>query len=407
VPESASPGLPSIPEDWKYAELGDLLEPDGLSYGIVQPGSEDSDGVPILRVKNLLRGGIQTGDVLRVSKEIERQYSRSRLVGGEVLLSLVGSVGAVAVVPLALAGWNVARAVAVIRVKNQANLWVKYSLSSDNAQHYMGVWQTTTVQATLNLRDVRRLPIVLPPVWERDAIAALLKALDDKIAVNDRIVATSDRLAASVLGQKLAEDDQRSFVPLSEIALVNRRKVSLIPGGFLRYVDISSVSRGNVVWPLRTPWSDAPSRARRGVLPGDTIWSTVRPGRRSYALILADDPEIVVSTGFAVLTPFKVGPAFLYEITKRDNFVQYLENVAEGSAYPAVRADRFERATVPLLSPARLREFEEFAMPLRRHVNGAQTESRILAELRDTLLPKLMTGQIRVRDAERIVEGET
>jgi type I restriction enzyme S subunit len=111
-----------------------------------------------------------------------------------------------------------------------------------------------------------------------------------------------------------------------------------------------------------------------------------------------------VSTGFAVLTPIKVGPAFLYEVTKRDAFVQYLESVAEGSAYPAVRAERFEQAVIPLPSPERLAEFEAIAMPLRRRAHSAEVESRTLAALRDELLPKLLSGEIRARDAEKVVE---
>lgn len=260
---------------------------------------------------------------------------------------------------------------------------------------------------TLNRNHVHPIEVCWPDRPEQEGIAAVLGALDDKIASNDRIALTTDRLASFVLEQILAEDDQRSIVLLSEITRVNQRTVQPVPGGYLRYIDISSVSPGSVDWPLRTLWGEAPSRARRGVSPGDTIWSTVRPGRRSCALILADDPELVVSTGFAVLTPLKVGPAFLYEITKRDEFVQYLESVAEGSAYPAVRADRFEQAAVPLLSSARLREFEAFAMPLRGRANAAQAESRVLAELRDALLPRLMSGEIRVRDLERIVEDAT
>jgi type I restriction enzyme S subunit len=364
--------------------------------------------VPVIRGGDIRDNRIVFSEEKRVSAEVSNQFKRTILRGAEIVLNLIAEPGHSAVVPPSMAGYNVSRDVAVIPLIDQMNRsFVSHFLRSPIAIDWLSARLQGSVTQKINLGTLRQVPVPMPPGAYQDAVAAVLDALDDKIAVNDQIAAASDHLVASTLGQILAEDDQRSFVPLSEVALVNQRKVTPIPAGFLRYIDISSVSLGNVVWPLRTPWSDAPSRARRGVLPGDTIWSTVRPGRRSYALILADDPEIVVSTGFAVLTPFKVGPAFLYEITKRDDFVQYLENVAEGSAYPAVRADRFERATVPLLSPARLRKFEEFAMPLRRRVNGAQTESRILAELRDTLLPKLMSGEIRVREAERIVEDAT
>ncbi len=65
----------------------------GICYGVVQPGSEDSEGVPIVRVNNIRNAQLSLDNAMRVSAEIEAKYKRSRLVGGEVLLSLVGSLG--------------------------------------------------------------------------------------------------------------------------------------------------------------------------------------------------------------------------------------------------------------------------------------------------------------------------
>jgi type I restriction enzyme S subunit len=177
----APAALPPLPPGWKYQELEELIESDGLSYGVVQPGANDLAGVPIVRVKNLRQGKIATDEVMRISPGIEEKYRRTRLRGGEVLLSLVGSVGEVAVVPPNLAGWNVARAVAVIRVTNDvSSSWMRRCLSAELAQRCMETWQTDTVQATLNLRDVRRLPIIMPPGPQREAITAVLDALDAK-----------------------------------------------------------------------------------------------------------------------------------------------------------------------------------------------------------------------------------
>jgi len=77
--------------------------------------------------------------------------------------------------------------------------------------------------------------------------------------------------------------------------------------------------------------------------------------------------------------------------------------VAEGSAYPAVRAERFAGAPIPALKPEEWDRFESFALPLRRRAYGAAVESRCLTAMRDELLPLLMSGKVRVRDAERMV----
>lgn len=290
----------------------------------------------------------------------------------------------------------------IVQGNNLANTrYLCYFLSQTNVSGYLsGSTQPKLTQAAMN-----RIALRLPERRQQDAIVAVLGALDDKIAVNERIVSVTDNLLTALLGDILADDVDTVDVPLAEIAFVNVRTVRPTNGGYLRYIDISSVSPGRFDWPERIPWVDAPGRARRGVSFGDTVWSTVRPGRRSHALILDDDPELVASTGLAVLTPTEVGPAFFYEVTGRDEFVHYLESVAEGSAYPAVRAERFNQALVPIPSKPRLTCFEEQAMALRKRAHAASHESRKLAELRDTLLPKLMSGELRVREAEGIVGG--
>jgi type I restriction enzyme S subunit len=231
----------------------------------------------------------------------------------------------------------------------------------------------------------------------------VLGALDDKIAVNERIATTVNALVSSLYEGALERGEAR-YLPLGAIADVNKSATRPKADGTLRYVDIASVGVGSYEFPERTPWADAPGRARRKAAVGDTIWSTVRPNRRSHALVLDDDPELVFSTGLAVLSPTAVGPALLYEVTHTSEFQAYLESVAEGSAYPAVRADRFKQAPVSLPATDECEKFEAAAMQLRLRAHQAAVESRTLAALRDTLLPQLMSGKLRVRDAERIVE---
>src|SRR5208282_2157884 len=181
------PDLPRLPDDWAWRPLATLTEPNrGVSYGIVQPGSHDPAGVPILRADNVRDGYIQTDVVLRVAQVIERGYQRSRLHGGEVVLTLVGAYfGKAAIIPDRFRGWNVARAVAVIPVVTGLEpQWLVSCLRSPVVQHYIRNWATTTAQPTLNLRDVARLPIPMPPRDERIRISHVLSAIDEKIELS-------------------------------------------------------------------------------------------------------------------------------------------------------------------------------------------------------------------------------
>jgi type I restriction enzyme, S subunit len=258
-----------------------------------------------------------------------------------------------------------------------------------------------TTHQTLYYPDAKALWVCVPPPPDQDRIADVLGALDNKITANTRICSLVDELLAARLTDHLAFSDT-STVALRSIARVNASAAN--PNtGHLRYIDIAAVGVGSFEYPDLSDWSEAPSRARRRVAEGDTLWSSVRPNRRSHALNLSDDPLLVASTGLAVLSPKQVGFAYLYEVAKRPEFSAYLETVAEGSAYPAVKPDRFEAAPVPLLPDDERNRFEQAAAPLRRRAHSAMTENRLLAQLRDTLLPLLMTGKLRVRDAEKRV----
>ncbi len=203
-------GLDPLPDGWKYMPLGELVDSTrGISYGIVQPGSYVQNGTPIVRVNNLKNGRIIVDDILKISQTIEEKYQRTRLRGGEVLLSLVGSLGQTSVVPKELRGWNVARAVAVIPVLSEINPeWVNYALRSPQSQHYIWTWATTTVQATLNLGDVVRLPIPIPSEKERQTIIEILGALDDKIELNRRMNQTLESMARAVFRSWFVENEE-------------------------------------------------------------------------------------------------------------------------------------------------------------------------------------------------------
>lgn len=109
-----------------------------ISYGIVQPGGPTPNGVPIIRVNNFTNIGLDLTNVLRVEPSIEAQYLRSRPKGGDVLLTLVGSIGQVAVAPPGIEGWNLARAVGIIPTSDEHHArWIALALRTPNAQAFI------------------------------------------------------------------------------------------------------------------------------------------------------------------------------------------------------------------------------------------------------------------------------
>jgi len=139
------------------------------------------------------------------------------------------------------------------------------------------------------------------------------------------------------------------------------------------------------------------SRARRRFRHGDTVLSTVRPDRGSYFLALNPPENRVASTGFAVLTPTKTPWSFIHAAMTLPEVSDHLGQMADGGAYPAVRPEIIGAMKVPVPNEPKILEvFHRTCAPLFEKAEANRIQSRTLATLRDTLLPKLLSGELSV-----------
>lgn len=135
---------------------------------------------------------------------------------------------------------------------------------------------------------------------------------------------------------------------LDDLVKVNPVTISTKDGEReIKYIDISSVSRGVLEGYTTYKIADAPSRAKREVKQGDTLFSTVRPNLRAYYYVRKCPDNAVASTGFVVLRAKKTADKrFVYYLVTENSFVNWLTLVAKGSAYPAVDSNDFKKAKV-------------------------------------------------------------
>lgn len=132
----------------------------GISYGVVQRGEDVDDGTPLVRIGDFSQDVLDPQDMVRVAPAISAQYARTVLQGGEIIVSIRGTVGRVAIVPPSAAGWNVAREVAVVPLLPQISRRLVYAyLLSADAQHFMFGETRGAAQSGINLEDLRKLPI--------------------------------------------------------------------------------------------------------------------------------------------------------------------------------------------------------------------------------------------------------
>ncbi|MEE4201716.1 hypothetical protein [Erythrobacter sp.] len=425
--------------------LADLVEPGRkICYGIVQPGAAHADGIPILRVNNFGANGLSTDDVLRIDPTIAQKYPRSKLHGGELLVTLVGSVGQVAIAPTKLSGWNVARAVGVVPIADPVmTKWVSYVLRSGPAQAFLGQRANTTVQTTVNLRDLALLPIPLLPRDELEAVIVVLSALDDKIELNRRMNETLEAQARALFHDwfvdfgpvkaKMAGDtpylapDLWSLFPdrldddgvpegwlsqpLKQHIRVERglsyKGSGLVEAGEgLPLHNLNSVIEGGGYKQHGLKHYDGDYKPRHRVEVGDVLVANTEQGF-DHLLI-----------GFSTLVPAWVGESIfshhLYKVIPLEGSVlsrlwlhyalssspigERIRRFSNGTTVNMLPKDAFEISEAVIPSEGLIKAFDDFVSSALRRSEKAEDENRTLAQTRDLLLPKLMSGEIRVGD---------
>ena len=167
-----------IPSDWAVVELASLCSTK-ISYGIIKLGKEDPEhGVLTLRCSDVKPGYIDPTRIRTVERELSEQYSRTTLEPNDVVVNVRGTLGGVAVVPASMAGYNVAREVAVIRLKDKRySRYVSYLLMSPYFDRFMLSSLRGIAYKGLNMGILSKLPVPLPPVDEANLIVDKLEVL--------------------------------------------------------------------------------------------------------------------------------------------------------------------------------------------------------------------------------------
>jgi type I restriction enzyme S subunit len=379
-------------------------------------------GYPSIRTPNIGRGRLILDGVNRVSEETYKKWTqRATPCANDLVLAREAPIGNVAIIPRNLKVCLGQRTVLIRPDKEKIDpYYLLCLLLGDELQSRILSLSNGATVHHLNMADIRNLSLpTLPPLPTQRKIAAILSAYDDLIENNTRRIAILEEMAQSLYREwfvhfrfpghekkRLVEStlglipEGWEVVKLGDIAGIN---ASSIKKGYepieINYVDIASVSTGQIDNIETIAFADAPGRARRIVKHGDIIWSAVRPNRRSYSVILDPPANLIVSTGFAVISANQVPYTYLYYALTTDDFVNYLTNHATGAAYPAVNSGDFHNALVLLPSNALLVAFHNIVVNLLVQKQNLFRRNSNLRKTRDLLLPKLISGEV---DVERL-----
>ena len=387
----------------EYKTLGSLVDRK-IGYGIVQPGQNILDGVPVIKVNNLITG-LHSKDELDVTtKENDEKYSRTRLEGGELIVSVVGTVGKTAIVPKSFRGCNLVRAVAMIDIKeNWLSKWVKYYIDSPAGQAYIEQNLNTTVQATLNIKTLVDMPIPFPKEDEMRKIVTILDAIDRKIECDQQI---NDNLYAQV----------------KAIFSENFLDLDFLPDGWKtgNLLDIADYLNGLAMQKYRPKDGETGlpvlkiKELRQGIC--DANSELCSPSIKSEYII--HDGDIIFSWSGSLLVDIWCGGTcglnqHLFKVTSNnyDKWFYYLWTAHHLDRFIAVAADKattmghikreeLEKAEVIIPSKCDYKRISTLIKPLFDLIISNRIENRKLTALRNTLLPKIMSGEIDVSDIQ-------
>lgn len=409
---------------------------------------------------------VNTGDVLdgrvnldigfRVEKKLHDQFRRSTLRGGELLVTLVGAnFGRVAIAPPEFAGYNCSRAVGVVPLTGSTE-FVMFALRSPVARHFFDTWANTTAQPTFNLKDLGRLPVPIPPVESAKQISNMLMALDDRITLLRETNATLEAIAQALFKswfvdfdpvRAKAEGRQPEGMDAATASLFpdsfEESELGLVPKGWrvMPLGDICSVTIGGLWGNDDSDDSElVPAISLRGVdlehlrangfskeAPVRWVKTTAMEKRR-----LSDREVLVAASGAGPCgRPLWAGAPFEVIYGRPVIFSNFVKRLDCGSPARAVYVDRLlaemresseiwnfiNGTSVPNLDDKLLLSTKRTVLPpdevLSKFFDVAKTiydslydqKAQTLTQLRDTLLPRLISGQLRLPEAETLLEN--
>lgn len=435
-------------------DLSELCEPDSpITYGVVQPGPVDPNGVKFIRGGDVSDGKIAESELRTISAEVSNQYKRTILRGGELLVSLVGNPGEVALVPSHMAGLNIARQVAMVRLSNQINSkFLMYFLMSPMGRSALGAQAIGSVQSVINLRDLKRVEVPSIERSTQDKIAEILGTLDDKIELNRRMNETLEEMAralfrdwfvdfgptrrqmdgatdpAAIMGHAFPPEKATTLAPLFPAKLGDDG----LPEGWRKGTlqDFGTIKNGFAF--KSKDWRDEgiPVVKIKNVKPrlvslDGAGFIDPELAREKERFRLAAGDILVGMTGYVgevgrvpdvkplpmlnqrvgqIVAEYCEGfSPFLFAATRQPEFKEHAIARSHGSAQANVSSKDLGLFSIAKSCFETVCEFDEVASPLFERMQIADTENQTLAEMRDLLLPKLMSGEIRLKDAEAMV----
>lgn len=384
----------ALDQGWVTKPLSHFVE--YVTYGFTNPMPTVTEGPYLVTARDVAGGVVRYDTARRTTQDaydaLLTDKSRPRI--GDVLITKDGSIGRVAVCDRSNVCIN--QSVAAMRPKALVvSEFLAYLLQSPYYQELIERDADGSTIKHIYITRIAKMPIGVPSLVEQHAIVGVLGALDDKIAANTKLASTADELASTLVAARL---DRTSRVRLGEVATIVMgsspagETLNELGDGVVFYQGVRDFGTR---FPTNRVWTSVPTRMAS---PGDLLLSVRAPvGQVNLA------PEsLCVGRGLAAVRAKNERQLTLFHVLKGAVGV-WEPFEAEGTIFGSINREQINGLLVPIVPEQEADALEGKISALESVIASALAQNRTLAATRDTLLPQLMSGKLRVRDAERIV----
>lgn len=364
-------------------------------------------GTPVVTVEHINDFRIKDFDYPSVTNEDRDRLSKYLLKEGDIVFTRVGSVDLSAYVSKYQDGWMFSsRMLSVRPIKEVDSKYLSYFFRQPSFRSYIFRISVGATMPSINTSILKSIPISYPPLPEQKAIANVLTSFDDKIELLHQQNTTLETIAQTMfkewfgkyqIGDELPKGWR--FGKLGDIA-INYSKTFKFSDKKVIFINTGDVLDGEFLHSNEISPIGLPGQAKKVIELYDILYSEIRPKNKRFAFVDFDTSYYVVSTKFMIIRPkYNFSPFILYLILKNQDTINEFNIIAESRSgtFPQITFDSVKDFPLVIPNIDAQKEFESILKPImeKQRVNKEQIQS--LTKTRDTLLPKLMSGQVRVK----------
>ncbi len=394
---------------WQEIKLGDLIESGNAElqtgpFGTMLNASEYTPvGVPIIAVQDIENNKLVHSKMVYVNNIVALRLSKYKVKEGDIIFGRKGAVDRRALIRQNEHGWLQGSDCIRLRFENSIDpTFVSYQFGTDRHKEWMHQNAIGATMPSLNQQVLKLLRITLPPLLEQKAIAAVLSSLDDKIDLLHRQNKTLEAMAETLFRQWFVEEAE---VQSSKTVLLGDLVESIsvthkFPSDKIVFLNTSDIFKGEILHHDEVEIKGLPGQAKKSVQRNDILFSEIRPANFRYAYISFDAERIVVSTKLMVLRSKNIYPSsFIYFYLTHRMTTDYLQLVAESRSgtFPQITFQQLSELIVNIPDSIIMQSVLKWCDSALNKTKFNHLQIQNLQKLRDNLLPKLMSGEVRVR----------